>query len=454
LQSSISRFFSSGYRGGSPSKSSFPWHIVLIAVVLLIVLILLYTFVFKKKPANNQPPESTQTTILLTPTSEVATSSDQEESGMPEVMELRDRMYTTPPEMQIDPTKIYLATFDTEKGEIIVELFADKAPVTVNNFVFLAREGYFDNTTFHRVIEDFMAQGGDPTGTGTGGPGYSFQDEFHPDLTHDSAGVLSMANAGPGTNGSQFFITFTPTPWLDGHHSVFGKVVKGMEALLSLSLRDPQTATEPGDTINSITIAESDVSLLPTPTPVAYVQPGEIPVPAEPKERDGLYAGRLPAMIIDPEKTYRAVIKMERGDIAIDLHADKVPNTVNNFIFLAREGYYDSTTFHRVIEDFMAQAGDPTGTGSGGPGYKFADEINLELRHDDAGILSMANAGANTNGSQFFITFDATPWLDGAHTVFGKVSDGFDILENITLRDPTSATEPGDLIETIEIIEE
>jgi len=165
-------------------------------------------------------------------------------------------MYSAPPVMQIDPGKTYIATFETEKGGIVVELFADKAPNTVNNFVFLVRQGFYDNTTFHRVIPDFMAQGGDPTGTGTGGPGYRFPDEFHPDLKHDSPGILSMANSGPDTNGSQFFLTYEPTPWLDGHHAVFGRVIEGMDVLESLSPRDPQAATSPGDLIKIIRIEE------------------------------------------------------------------------------------------------------------------------------------------------------------------------------------------------------
>lgn len=169
---------------------------------------------------------------------------------------MNTKQYKAPPEMQIDVNKTYAATFKTDKGDIVVELFADKVPNTVNNFVFLAREGFYDNTTFHRVIKDFMAQGGDPTGTGTGGPGYRFADEFRRDLKHDGPGVLSMANAGPGTNGSQFFITFGPTPWLDGRHTVFGKVSEGMAVLRSISIRDPQTASKPGDLIKTIEIAE------------------------------------------------------------------------------------------------------------------------------------------------------------------------------------------------------
>ncbi|MFH2040297.1 MAG: peptidylprolyl isomerase [Chloroflexota bacterium] len=158
--------------------------------------------------------------------------------------------------MKIDISKKYFATFNTEKGDIVVELFADKTPNTVNNFVFLSREGFYDGTIFHRVIADFMAQGGDPTGTGSGGPGYKFADEFNPSLKHSKPGILSMANAGPGTNGSQFFITHIPTPWLDNKHSVFGQVTSGMDTLLSISPRDPMRPEYPGVILKTVTITE------------------------------------------------------------------------------------------------------------------------------------------------------------------------------------------------------
>lgn len=165
--------------------------------------------------------------------------------------------YSSPPAMQIDPSKRYTATFHTDKGDFVVELFAKDAPVTVNNFVFLARDGFYDGTTFHRVIKGFMAQGGDPTGTGTGGPGYQWNDEPSAlALKHDGPGVLSMANAGRNTNGSQFFITFVPTPHLNGKHAVFGKVSSGMDVVNSLRERDPGSDRQPGDTINSIEIVE------------------------------------------------------------------------------------------------------------------------------------------------------------------------------------------------------
>jgi cyclophilin family peptidyl-prolyl cis-trans isomerase len=166
------------------------------------------------------------------------------------------KQWSKPPDMVIDPKKQYSATFHTDKGDIEVQLFADKVPNTVNNFVFLSREGFYDGTIFHRVIADFMAQGGDPTGTGRGGPGYRFKDEFHPSLRHNGPGILSMANAGANTNGSQFFITHRATPWLDNQHTVFGKVTQGMDVLMAIPPRDPQRPEYPGVRLTSITITE------------------------------------------------------------------------------------------------------------------------------------------------------------------------------------------------------
>jgi len=151
--------------------------------------------------------------------------------------------------MQIDTKKSYTATIKTNRGDIIIDLYADKTPKTVNNFVFLAKDGYYNGVTFHRVIPDFMVQTGDPTGTGRGGPGYKFADEFHSDLRHTGPGILSMANAGPGTNGSQFFITHIKTDWLDGKHSVFGKVREGQDVV---------NAIQQGDVMNEVVIEESE----------------------------------------------------------------------------------------------------------------------------------------------------------------------------------------------------
>lgn len=152
------------------------------------------------------------------------------------------------PAMQIDPKKSYKAAFDTTRGEIVIELYPEHAPKTVNNFVFLAKEGFYDGISFHRVISNFMVQGGDPTGTGRGGPGYKFEDETRGNPLKHGTGVLSMANAGPNTNGSQFFITHSPQPHLDGKHTVFGKVITGQDVV---------DAIRQGDTINKLTITEA-----------------------------------------------------------------------------------------------------------------------------------------------------------------------------------------------------
>lgn len=146
-----------------------------------------------------------------------------------------------------DTIQDVVVTMKTSRGDVKLKLFATKTPLTVANFLFLANKGYYSNVPFHRIIPNFMAQGGDPTGTGRGGPGYRFADEFHPDLKHDKPGVLSMANAGPGTNGSQFFITHVATPWLDGKHSVFGQVIAGMDVV---------NALRNGDKILAVTVSE------------------------------------------------------------------------------------------------------------------------------------------------------------------------------------------------------
>lgn len=154
----------------------------------------------------------------------------------------------------LDTSKTYTATFKTEAGDFQVLLYDDEAPLTVENFINLATIGFYDDTTFHRVISGFMAQGGDPDGTGGGGAGYRFRDEFDATRRHSKAGILSMANSGRNTNSSQFFITFGPTPHLDDVHSVFGEVVSGMDNVLNIRLRDPATDQLPGDMIETITI--------------------------------------------------------------------------------------------------------------------------------------------------------------------------------------------------------
>ena len=168
------------------------------------------------------------------------------------------------PEDVLQPGVDYRAIFCTGAGPVYVDLFEDYTPITVNNFVFLAQQGYYNNTTFHRVIADFMAQGGDPLGTGTGGPGYSFQDEPVGFLYFDRPGWLAMANAGANTNGSQFFITTAPADHLDFQHTIFGEVLEGQDNVEAIQLRDPETATEPGTSLDTVVIVEDPASVKTT----------------------------------------------------------------------------------------------------------------------------------------------------------------------------------------------
>lgn len=186
----------------------------------------------------------------LTANDEAASTSEAVSSGGP-------KQYDAAPPMTIDESKKYFATVEMEKGgTFVIELYADKAPITVNSFVFLAREGYFNGVTFHRVLDGFMAQGGDPTGTGMGGPGYEFVNEDS-DLTFDKAGVVAMANAGRDTNGSQFFITFAPADFLNGGYTIFGQVTEGMDVVNGITRRDPDTGPDfTGDAIKTVTITE------------------------------------------------------------------------------------------------------------------------------------------------------------------------------------------------------
>lgn len=298
----------------------------------------------------------------------------------------RDSMFTAAPEMTIDPLKYYFATLKTEHGDIKVQLFADRSPMTVNNFVFLAREGFYDNTTFHRVIADFMAQAGDPTGTGMGGPGYTFADEFWPGASFDRRGLLAMANAGPGTNGSQFFITFAPTPWLDGGHTIFGEVIEGDDVLDQITLRDPMSSpTVPGDLIKTIVIEEGDSSILPTPTPLPPTptpfpptsMEGDRPLANLPGEEKANFFNTEPEMAIDTTKTFTAIISTSQGDLVVALFDDEAPVAVNNFVVLANLGFFDNTPINDVNPDLLVVIGAPDNDPSSDVGYIFKPETGL-----------------------------------------------------------------------------
>ncbi len=212
---------------------------IVISIVSLVTVVAALLWVTRPAPQEQDEAEATTIASGATPAL-VAT-----------------RQYAYAPPMLIDPSRQYFATVRMQNGgEFVIQLYADKAPITVNSFVFLARQGYFDGLTFHRVLEGFMAQGGDPTGMGGGGPGYKFVNEDS-DLTFDKPGVVAMANAGRNTNGSQFFITYAPVERLNGGYTIFGQVMRGMEVVNALTRRDPsQNPSYPGDMIASITITE------------------------------------------------------------------------------------------------------------------------------------------------------------------------------------------------------
>ncbi len=223
--------------------------IQIIAVAVLVIVIVLATSLLLKYNQQKAEESGEQANAALVDSTAVSLESAP-------IDQVR-KTYKNAPEMQIDVDKKYTATVKMVKGgEFVLQLFPDKAPITVNSFVFLAREKFFDGTTFHRVLDGFMAQGGDPMGTGGGDPGYEFVNEDS-DLTFDKPGVLAMANAGRDTNGSQFFITFVPTPQLNGGYTIFGQVISGIDVVNAITRRDPQSFPNyTGDVIESITITE------------------------------------------------------------------------------------------------------------------------------------------------------------------------------------------------------
>jgi peptidylprolyl isomerase len=220
-------------------------QILTICIIVIVLVPIIWLVVNSSKSRTGTVPSESATPTMF-PT-----------QGGPTPELVGTKQYAAAPPIVIDVSKQYFATVRMAKGgEFVIQLYPDKAPLTVNSFVFLAREGYFDGVTFHRVLEGFMAQGGDPTGTGSGGPGYSFPNEAN-DLTFDKAGVVAMANSGLDTNGSQFFIMFGPYGLSESDYTIFGQVISGMDVVNGITRRDPsQNPTYSGDVIESITITE------------------------------------------------------------------------------------------------------------------------------------------------------------------------------------------------------
>ncbi len=364
--------------------------------------------------------------------------AETEEIGE-EVGQGKDLQWDSPPELTIDIEKVYIATLITEKGEVRVELFSQDAPITVNNFVFLAEQGFYNETNFHRVLSGFMAQGGDPTGTGAGGPGYQFEDEIVHGVTFDQEGLLAMANSGPGTNGSQFFITFGPTPWLNGMHTIFGKVIEGMDVINTLTLRDPAEAPDfPGDRLIRVEIEVVEHGELPTPTPLPEAV---IPVPEDgrplaeipPAEREGLYNG-MPELVIELDKEYTAIIVTSKGTIRVKLAPLSAPVSVNNFIVLANLGYWDGFPINNTQPEAYFRTGSPGSRPDSDIGYTLPSENGSLTTEGAVGFWFRQDVLASS-GSQLFIILDDLPGMEEFFTVFGYVTQGIEVAEALTLED-------------------
>ena len=371
--------------------------------------------------------------------------------------EERNNLYSAPPPLSLVDGQYYYATIKTAKGDIKVQLFPQQAPKTVNNFVFLAREGFYNDTTFHRVLDGFMAQGGDPTGTGGGGPGYEFENESFPGLEFDRAGLLAMANRGPNTNGSQFFLTFGPADWLNGGYTIFGEVIEGLDVLDKLTRRDPnENPNFVGDAIETITIEQSDASVLPTPGPLSPTPtPTVTPTPYAPTSLDNTdrplaavpaaervdYFNTAPEMVIDASKVYTALLTTSQGDITLALDSAGAPVAVNNFVVLANLGFYDGVPINQVSPGQALVFGSPDNVPIHDVGYGVAAELNVAQAPDvgSAAYIPLppqeSQAGFSS-GSQVLLALVQPPAQAVAnYSFFAKMVEGVDVLNALTTDD-------------------
>jgi len=270
--------------------------------------------------------------------------------------------------------------------------------------VFLAEQGFYDETTFHRVLPGFMAQGGDPTGTGSGGPGYQFEDEIIHGVTFNQEGLLAMANGGPGTNGSQFFITY-------------------VDVIIALTPRDPAEAPDfLGDRLIRVEIEVVEHSQLPTPTPITDAV---IPVPEDGRplaeipfsEREDLFNG-MPEMVIDLDKEYTATIETSKGEISVELESLSAPVSVNNFIVLANLGYWDGFPISNSQPGSYFVTGSPGGQPNSDIGYTLPSENGNPATAGALGYWFRSDVLASS-GSQIFIALDELPGMEEFFTIFG-----------------------------------
>jgi len=349
--------------------------------------------------------------------------------------------WAEPPKMTIDTKKIYIVDMKTEKGNVVIQLFADKAPKNVNNFIFLINQKYYNGLSFHRVVSDFIAQAGKPPVARLYGPGYSIKDEHDTSLRFDAPGVVAMAWWGnsPDSNGSQFFITYKKMHWYNDKYTIIGKVVEGMDVIKNLTrVNDRENYDYGGDTILEMTSRTSETSLLPAPGPQTETR---IPVLVDGRplakmtiqEKEYLYDAP-PAMVIDKTKVYKAKISTEKGTITADLFPQDAPQSVNNFFVLANIGYYDNTTVGAVLRDRYILVGSPSGTLESDAGYSIPEEPKRQIRLGAIGFWFYAKMDRSSSGSNIFIMLTDDPHIQ-ADSVFGMTTSGLDVVKKMQPKD-------------------
>ncbi len=339
---------------------------------------------------------------------------------------------------------IYVEMVIKDHGLMTIELYPDVAPITVRNFATLVSEGFYDGLTFHRIIEDFMIQGGDPEGTGGGGSGKNIKGEFSANgiennLLHDR-GVISMARSQANDSASsQFFICHQKSAHLDGNYAAFGKVVEGLEVLDSIAT----VATDSND----------------APTEKVVIEYAKLVYGADSVEKIDTTEETRPDWGRGDSINVEMSVK-DFGVIRLTLDHKQAPITVENFVSLVEEGFYDGLTFHRIIEDFMIQGGDPKGNGTGGSDEKIKGEftanyVNNTISHK-RGVISMARSqDYNSASSQFFICHADATYLDGQYAAFGYVTEGLDVVDKIATVDTNDNDYPEEkvVIEYIKVID-
>jgi cyclophilin family peptidyl-prolyl cis-trans isomerase len=283
-----------------------------------------------------------------------------------------------------------------------------------------------------------------------GGPGYQFGDEIWPGATFDRPGLLAMANAGPGTNGSQFFVTFGPTDWLDGQHTIFGEVLEGQDVLAAINRAEPGSDIAP-DMLYTVLIEESETSTLPTPTPLPptptpFAPSGDMgadkPLAALPLEERAGYFNTAPENTLDTTKGYTATITTSQGDLVVTLYDDVAPVAVNNFVTLAQLGFYDGTPFNDVSPGELIVLGSPTGDPSADVGYTIKPEVSLPIT-PTVGSVAYRSLGQDpedasivASGSQLYLAVLAPPAdVNVSYSFFGQIVEGLDILPSLTVSD-------------------